>query len=109
MKRENSSNNEEKKLSAIFSLLEFVKTKEKEEKEKKKKEVLVVLARRFDDGFLKKLEEQIRKFFKLDKERKIKIEIDENIIGGLLIKEENYIFDATVKGLLRKIWTSTKT
>lgn len=108
MKNENLSKKEGEKLKAIFSLFEFIKSKEKEEKEKKKKEVVVILARRFDDIFLKELEERIRKFFKLDNERKIKIEVDENIIGGVLVKEENHIFDATIKGMLRKIWNSMK-
>ncbi len=94
-------------LREILEIFEFLKKKEREKK-REKEAVLVVLARNFEENFLKEIEDRIREKFKIEKERKIDFVVDENIIGGILIKDENYIFDGTIKGALKKLWTFIK-
>jgi len=76
-------------------------------KEEKKRELILILARQFDKETVEKIKERLKEVF--GKEKKIKIKIDEDIIGGFLAKNQNYLIDASLKGILRKLlWRPTK-
>jgi len=72
---------------------------EEMEKERKKEETLLILAREFDESTLKEIKEKVEKILK----KEVKIKFDEGIIGGFLIKDGNYLMDASVKGSLNKL------
>lgn len=115
---ENKSREEKEKIVIFF--LEILKQKKKihllskilkeVKREEKKKEVILTLARKSDDKIIKEIKEKIRDA--LGKEKKFKIKIDENIIGGFLAKSQNYIIDASIKGMLNKfkekLWKFSK-
>lgn len=70
-------------------------------REKRKKEVALCLVRKLDEKIIAEIKEKLKEFFGKDKEFKIKI--DENIIGGFLAKSQNYIIDASIKGIINRL------
>jgi len=76
-------------------------------KMERKREVNLFLAKKIDEEIKKKLKETIKRI--LGKEKEIKIKIDENIIGGFLVKSENFLIDASIKGLLNKVYGHLRT
>jgi len=108
---------DEEKEKLLKELLSILKQKEKLrltkeilnelKKEEKKRELILILARQFDKETVEKIKERLKEIF--GKEKKIKIKIDEDIIGGFLAKNQNYLIDASLKGILRKLlWRPTK-
>lgn len=92
---------QKRKLRLAKEILNELKRKEK------MRELILILAKQFDEETVEKIKEKLKEIF--GKEKKIKIKIDEDIIGGFLAKNQNYLIDATVKGILRKLlWKSTK-
>jgi len=84
---------EKRKLHLLPKLLEEIKKRIKTE------ETILVLAREFDEKEIKEIKEKIEKI--LGKE--VKIKLNKEIIGGFLIKNINYLIDASVKGFLNKL------
>lgn len=70
-------------------------------REKAKKEIILFLAKKIDEKTLKEMKEKLTDFF--GKEKEFKIKVDENIIGGFLAKSQNYLVDASVKGLIQEL------
>jgi F-type H+-transporting ATPase subunit delta len=79
------------------------------EKKKKKEEAILILARKFDEQTIKEIKEKVEKILK----KEVKVQFDEGIIGGFLIKDGNYLIDASIKGFLNRsekiLWKFTKT
>ena len=70
-------------------------------REIKKKEVSLTVARKIDEDAFAQIKAKINEVFGKEKETKIKI--DENIIGGFLVKSRDYLIDASIKGMLNKL------
>lgn len=83
---------EKRKLHLLPKLLEEVK------KRLKREETVLVLARKFDEKEIKEIKERIEKILS----KKVEVKIDKEIIGGFLIKDQNYLIDASIKGFLLK-------
>jgi F-type H+-transporting ATPase subunit delta len=47
--------------------------------------------------------ESIKKEFKVKKEEEVKLEIDKNLIGGIIVRKDGEMFDGSVKGQLEKL------
>lgn len=90
---------QKKKIPLLSKILKEVK------REIKKKEVQLTVARKLDEDAFAQIKAKIIKVFGKEKETKIKI--DENIIGGFLVKSRDYLIDASIKGMIDKI-RSTK-
>ena len=67
----------------------------------KKNKIELVLAREFDSGGQKKLQEKLEELFGAGK--KIETKINESIIGGFLAKTENHLIDASIKNYLNNV------
>ncbi len=88
----------------IYFLNEILRELKKIEKEN---EIELILARDLSEDFKEKLKEKIKKIFK--KKKKIKIKIDPEIIAGFLIKEKNFLIDASIKGIIENLkWKYTR-
>jgi len=85
---------QKKKIHLARQILREVK------REKAKKEVILCLARKIDKNLLKETKEKLADFF--GKEKEFKIKIQEELIAGFLAKSQNYLIDASIRGLLRK-------
>ncbi|PIS39283.1 MAG: hypothetical protein COT33_02795 [Candidatus Nealsonbacteria bacterium CG08_land_8_20_14_0_20_38_20] len=106
---ENKSQREKEEI--VKNFLEILKQKKnipllnkilKEVKrEIKKKEVNLTVARKLDEDAFAQIKAKINEVFGKEKETKIKI--DENIIGGFLVKSRDYLIDASIKGMLNKL------
>jgi F0F1-type ATP synthase delta subunit len=83
---------EKRKLHLLPKLLEEVK------KRLKREETVLVLARKFDEKEIKEIKERIEKILS----KKVEVKIDKEIIGGFLIKDQNYLINASIKGFLLK-------
>ncbi|MBU4298657.1 F0F1 ATP synthase subunit delta [Patescibacteria group bacterium] len=86
---------QKKKIPLLSKILKEVK------REIKKKEVQLTVARKLDEDAFAQIKAKIIKVFGKEKETKIKI--DENIIGGFLVKSRDYLIDASIKGMLNKL------
>jgi len=79
-------------------------------REEKKQKIELILARNFEQEFLQKIESGIKKT--LGKEKEINLRIEPEIIGGFLAKDENYLIDGSIKGILNnfkeRLWTHLK-
>lgn len=84
-----------KKIHLLNKILKEVK------REIKKKEVRLTVARKIDEDAFAQIKAKINDVFGKEKETKIKI--DENIIGGFLVKSRDYLIDASIKGMLNQI------
>lgn len=73
----------------------------------KRKTGVLIFAREMD----KKILEKTRETFKdvLQEADITEVKIDKNIIGGFIIKTENFLADASVKGFLQRIKTKFST
>ncbi|GEM_PF-1128148 len=93
---------EKNKIHLLPRILEEVKRREKET------ETVLVLARKFDEETLREIKERVKKI--LGKE--VKLKIDEELLGGFLIKNGSLLIDASIKNFLNKIekilWKFTK-
>lgn len=47
--------------------------------------------------------ESIKKEFKVEKDQEVKFEIDEKLIGGIVVRKDGEMFDGSVKGQLEKL------
>ena len=78
-------------------------------REEKKQKIELILARNFEQEFLQKIERGVKKLLG---EKEIKFRIEPEIIGGFLAKDENYLIDGSVKGILNnfkeRLWTHLK-
>jgi len=78
-------------------------------REEKKQKIELVLARNFEQEFLQKIERGVKKTLG---EKEIKLRIEPEIIGGFLAKDENYLIDGSIKGILNnfkeRLWTHLK-
>lgn len=86
---------QKKKIPLLNKILKEVK------REIKKKEVRLTVARKLDEDTFDEIKAKISEVFGKEKETKIKI--DENIIGGFLAKNRDYLIDASIKGMLNKL------
>jgi len=86
---------QKKKIPLLNKILKEVK------REIKKKEVSLTVARKIDEDAFAQIKAKINEVFGKEKETKIKI--DENIIGGFLVKSRDYLIDASIKGMLNKL------
>ncbi len=67
----------------------------------KRKKGILIFARELDKGILEKIK---RSFSEILKESKIlEIKIDKNIIGGFILKTQNFLIDASLRGIFKKI------
>lgn len=83
-----------RKLYLLAKILKEIK------KEEEKEQIEVVLAREFDAQTRREIKEAVGRFFK---GKEPKITIKEGIIGGFLAKSENYLIDASIKGMINRI------
>ncbi|MDD3734912.1 MAG: F0F1 ATP synthase subunit delta [Candidatus Pacebacteria bacterium] len=94
---------EKNKLRFLPAILDELKKLEKKTK------IELILARNFNQEFLEEVKKNIKENFG---EKEIKIKIEPEIIGGFLAKDENYLVDGSVKGILNNfkkiIWTHSK-
>ena len=78
-------------------------------REEKKQKIELILARNFEQEFLQKIERGVKKTLG---EKEIKLRIEPEIIGGFLAKDENYLIDGSIKGILNnfkeRLWTHLK-
>lgn len=83
------------KKNNLLSLLPNILRKlEKElEKEEKQKTIQISTSHEFDKDVIEKIKEYISK----DKGDKFKVTVDEDLIGGFVIKGKNKILDASLK------------
>jgi F-type H+-transporting ATPase subunit delta len=83
------------KKNNLLSLLPNILRKlEKElEKEEKQKTIQISTSHEFDKDVIEKIKEYISK----DKGDKFKVAVDEDLIGGFVIKGKNKILDASLK------------
>jgi F0F1-type ATP synthase delta subunit len=72
-------------------------------REKRKKEVMLNFARKLDEKIVAEIKEKLKGLF--GKEKEFKIKIQEELIGGFLAKSQNYLIDASIKGLINKLRT----
>lgn len=70
----------------------------------KKKEGEIFFAHHLDEKILMKIKEKLENF--LEKGTILKVKIKKELLGGFLLKTENYLIDASIKGLLEKIKSS---
>ncbi len=66
----------------------------------KRKSGFLVFSREIDEKTIQKL----KKVFKtlLEESEAVEIKIDKSLIGGFMLKTENFLADASIKGLLEK-------
>lgn len=92
-----------KKEGKIFLFPKILKEiKKRSEREK----VKIFFAKELPAETKEKIKEKVKEI--VGKEKEIKFEIDENILGGFLVKSENILIDATVEGLLKKLLRKIK-
>jgi F0F1-type ATP synthase delta subunit len=60
---------------------------------------VLILAHEFDDQTIKEIKKRAEKIL----QKEVRVEFDKGIIGGFIIKDENQIIDASIKGALRRI------
>jgi len=67
----------------------------------KRKKGILIFARELDKEILEKIK---RSFSEILKESKIlEIKIDKNIIGGFILKTQNFLIDGSLRGIFEKI------
>lgn len=108
---------EQEKERIVRKLTEFLKKKRKlhllprilesYERYLKRKKGILVFARELDKEILKKTRDAFKNV--LQETEATEIKIDKNIIGGFIIKTENFLIDASIKGFLQKIKTKFST
>lgn len=95
-----------KEKNKLHFLPEILRELKKAEEKRKMK---LVLAREFNPDFLKELKEKIQKILG---KKEVDIKIEPEIIGGFLAKDENYLIDGSIKGILnnfkQRVWTHLK-
>ncbi len=67
----------------------------------RRKKGLLIFAREPDKEVLEKIKRTFRDVF--GESQITEIKIDKNIVGGFIIKTENFLIDASIRGLLQKV------
>jgi len=106
---ENKKDAEKQKI--VKNFLEILKNKRKIyllprilkefKKYSKRDEVELILSRKIYEEEIEKIKRDLRKV--LGEKKMFKIKIDESIISGFIAKSNNYLIDASIKGVLRRI------
>lgn len=106
----------EEKTKIAENLLKFLRQKKKiyllpeilnsYRKYLERKKGILIFSRKFSKEIL----EKVRKTFKeiLSESKSVQIKFDKGIIGGFILKTENFLIDASIKGYLKKISQSLK-
>ena len=71
------------------------------EKHSRENKVVLTLSRRIEPELLEKVKNDLKEVF--GNECVFKLETNENIISGFEAKSNNYLVDASIKGLLEKL------
>ncbi|MCK5044156.1 F0F1 ATP synthase subunit delta [Candidatus Parcubacteria bacterium] len=103
--------NEQEKQKIVKNLAEILEKKKRTyllyqilrefEKHSRENEVVLTLSRRIEPKLLEKVKNDLRKVF--GDECVFKLETDESVISGFKAKSNNYLVDASIKGLLEKL------
>ncbi len=103
--------NEQEKQGIVNNLVEILAKKKRIylleqilrefEKHSRENEVVLTLSRRMDLELIKKIKNDLRKVF--GDKCAFKTETKENIVSGFKAKSNNYLVDASIKGLLEKL------
>lgn len=73
------------------------------ERYSKQDEVILTLSRKKDREVINNIEQKLKDI--LGEEKTFKVKIDESIISGFIARTNNYLIDASIKGLLWRVRT----
>ena len=86
------------KRKRTFFLLRVLKDFKKYSRES---EVVLTLSREMDKEFMESVKNELKKVF--NDNSVFKVEVDRNIVSGFTAKSNNYLVDASIKGLFGKL------